>query len=52
MMWWYRRPLVGEHLDLGTKYAPEFACIPFKILLGSYLEAIDLEPIPSLAQVG
>jgi predicted nucleotide-binding protein (sugar kinase/HSP70/actin superfamily) len=29
-------------LDLGTKYAPEFACIPFKILLGSYLEAIDL----------
>lgn len=29
-------------LDLGTKHAPEFACIPFKILLGSYLEAIDL----------
>ncbi|MGI6130101.1 MAG: acyl-CoA dehydratase activase-related protein [bacterium] len=29
-------------LDLGTKYAPEFACIPFKILLGSYLEAISL----------
>lgn len=28
-------------LDLGTKYAPEFACIPFKILLGSYLEAIE-----------
>lgn len=28
-------------LTLGTMYAPEFACIPFKIMLGSYLEAIE-----------
>lgn len=28
-------------LGLGTRYAPEFACLPFKILLGSYLEAIE-----------
>ncbi|MEW6524221.1 MAG: CoA protein activase [Bacillota bacterium] len=28
-------------LDLGVKYAPEFACLPFKILLGSYLEALE-----------
>lgn len=27
-------------LSLGSHYAPEFACIPFKILLGTYLEAI------------
>jgi len=25
-------------LTLGAKYAPEFACIPFKIVLGTYLE--------------
>lgn len=29
-------------LTLGTQYSPEFACLPFKILLGSYLEAIEL----------
>ncbi len=28
-------------LDLGVQYAPEFACLPFKILLGSYLEAVE-----------
>lgn len=28
-------------LSLGTQYSPEFACLPFKILLGSYLEAIE-----------
>ncbi|MDK2855596.1 MAG: hypothetical protein PWQ41_1196 [Bacillota bacterium] len=41
-------------LDLGTKYAPEFACIPFKILLGTYLEAIALgaDTIVSTGGVG
>jgi predicted nucleotide-binding protein (sugar kinase/HSP70/actin superfamily) len=28
-------------LTLGTQYSPEFACLPFKILLGTYLEAIE-----------
>ncbi|MHB1651271.1 MAG: CoA protein activase [Desulfitobacteriaceae bacterium] len=28
-------------LDLGVRYGPEFACIPFKVLLGSYLEAAE-----------
>lgn len=28
--------------DLGTKYSPEFACLPFKITLGSMIEALDL----------
>ncbi|NLG33351.1 MAG: CoA protein activase [Syntrophomonadaceae bacterium] len=28
-------------LDLGVRYAPEFACIPFKILLGTYLEVYE-----------
>lgn len=29
-------------LDLGTKYAPEFACFPFKVTLGSMIEALEL----------
>jgi predicted nucleotide-binding protein (sugar kinase/HSP70/actin superfamily) len=29
-------------LDLGTKYAPEFACFPFKVTLGSMMEALEL----------
>ncbi len=28
-------------LSLGVQHAPEFACLPFKILLGTYLEAIE-----------
>ncbi|SDC11302.1 MULTISPECIES: CoA protein activase [unclassified Candidatus Frackibacter] len=28
-------------LSLGTEHAPEFACIPFKILLGTYLESLE-----------
>lgn len=29
-------------IDLGTKYAPEFACFPFKVTLGSMIEALEL----------
>ncbi len=29
-------------LDLGVRHAPEFACIPFKILLGTYLEVAEM----------
>jgi predicted nucleotide-binding protein (sugar kinase/HSP70/actin superfamily) len=28
-------------LSLGVQYSPEFACLPFKILLGTYLEAVE-----------
>lgn len=28
-------------LTYGTQHAPEFACIPFKVLLGSYIEALE-----------
>lgn len=28
--------------DLGVNYAPEFACFPLKVLLGTYLEAAQL----------
>ncbi len=29
-------------INLGVKYSPEFACYPLKVLLGTYLEAIDM----------
>lgn len=29
-------------LSLGTEHSPEFACLPLKILTGSYLEAIEM----------
>lgn len=32
----------NETLDLGVRYSPEFACIPFKILMGSYLQAVEM----------
>ena len=28
-------------VNLGVKYAPEFACFPLKVLLGTYLESIE-----------
>ncbi len=28
--------------DLGTKYSPEFACLPFKMTLGNMIEALEL----------
>lgn len=30
-----------QTLARGAKYAPEFACIPFKIVLGTYLECLE-----------
>ncbi len=35
-----KRP-TRQTLMLGAKYAPEFACIPFKIVLGTYLECLE-----------
>jgi len=28
-------------LDLGTKHSPEFACFPYKVLMGNYIEACE-----------
>jgi predicted nucleotide-binding protein (sugar kinase/HSP70/actin superfamily) len=30
-----------ETISYGTKYAPEFACYPFKIVLGTYVQALE-----------
>jgi len=29
-------------LDLGVRHAPEFACFPLKILMGTYLETLEM----------
>ncbi len=30
-----------ETISYGTKYAPEFACYPFKIVLGTFIQALE-----------
>lgn len=30
-----------ETISLGTKFAPEFACYPFKIVLGTYVQCLE-----------
>lgn len=30
-----------ETISYGTKYAPEFACYPFKIVLGTYMQVLE-----------
>ncbi|HBF37998.1 MAG TPA: hypothetical protein DDW50_11820 [Firmicutes bacterium] len=34
-------PPTPKTIELGAKYSPEFICLPFKIILGSYLDAIQ-----------
>ncbi|MGI6343556.1 MAG: CoA protein activase [Bacillota bacterium] len=34
-------PVSRRTLELGTKYAPESLCLPFKVNLGNYLEAME-----------
>lgn len=35
-------PPSQKTIELGIKYSPEFICFPFKIILGSYLEALKM----------
>lgn len=30
-----------EIIDLGVKYSPEFACFPFKVIMGTYLKLME-----------
>jgi predicted nucleotide-binding protein (sugar kinase/HSP70/actin superfamily) len=34
-------PITKKTMDLGTKYAPETACLPFKITLGNFIETLE-----------
>jgi len=35
-------PISKKTLNIGVKYAPEFACLPLKLNLGNYIEACEL----------
>ncbi|NYE58666.1 CoA protein activase [Carboxydothermus ferrireducens] len=35
-------PITKKTLTLGTKYGPEFACLPLKLNLGNFIEAYEL----------
>lgn len=35
-------PISRKTLQLGTRYAPEFACLPLKVNIGNFLEAAEL----------
>ncbi|WP_408954603.1 acyl-CoA dehydratase activase-related protein [Natroniella sp. ANB-PHB2] len=34
-------PITKKTLDLGVKYSPEFACLPLKMNVGNYIEALE-----------
>lgn len=34
-------PITRATLELGAKHSPEFICLPFKVMLGNYLQAIE-----------
>ncbi|MDD4298732.1 MAG: 2-hydroxyacyl-CoA dehydratase [Bacilli bacterium] len=35
-------PITKRTIDLGSKYSPEFVCMPFKYNLGNFIEALKL----------
>lgn len=35
-------PCSRRTLSLGTRYAPEFICLPYKLMLGTFVEALDM----------
>jgi len=34
-------PITKRTLELGSKYSPEFVCVPFKYNLGNFIEALE-----------
>jgi len=34
-------PITKRTIELGTKYSPEFVCVPFKYNLGNFIEALE-----------
>ncbi len=44
-------PITRKTIELGTKYSPDFVCIPFKYNLGNFIEALE-EGATILVQAG
>jgi len=34
-------PITNETIALGARYSPEGICLPFKVIIGNYLQALD-----------
>lgn len=34
-------PITKKTIELGTKYSPDFVCVPFKYNLGNFIETLD-----------
>lgn len=34
-------PITRATLELGAKHSPEFICLPFKVMMGNYLQAVE-----------
>jgi len=45
------QPITKRTLELGSKYSPDFVCVPFKYNLGNYIEALE-KGANFLAQAG
>lgn len=35
-------PVTKRTISLGTRYSPEFVCLPFKAILGSFIESLEM----------
>jgi len=35
-------PVTKRTVSLGTRYSPEFVCLPFKTILGTFIESLEL----------
>jgi predicted nucleotide-binding protein (sugar kinase/HSP70/actin superfamily) len=35
-------PCTRRTLSLGTKYSPEFVCLPYKLVMGNFIEALEM----------
>ena len=44
-------PNTKKTLDLGVRYSPEYCCLPLKILLGNFIEALE-KGAEAIAMVG
>lgn len=33
--------MTSRTLELGARYSPDFVCLPFKLTLGNFIEALD-----------
>ncbi len=45
-------PITKNTIELGSKYSPDFVCIPFKYNLGNFIESLEINKADILIQAG